>query len=107
MAFTEDITEFFDVDEGFAELADVTRAGDEDIAGATVIVDRGVEIVTDGGMAVTTGDTITFIRSQLVSGANQILLDAGDVVTLTASGDTFTLNHVITQDSELVVWHVR
>lgn len=105
---TEDMTDFFD---DFAETANIYRARDKNILGASVIIDRNVDVVSDNGLAVTKRTLVAFRKDQLLSGQDQVRLDEGDEIVVVANGaetrECYQLAHVLTEDASIVQWYVR
>jgi hypothetical protein len=105
MAFTEDIGEFFEVDQGFADLANITRERGLDLPGVSVLVDRDVDVVADNGFGITKRTVLTFRADQLMDGSTRVFLDEGDEVEV--GSECFTLLHAVSDDGSVVVWYAR
>lgn len=85
--------------------ATITRKTGLNLPGVTVLIDKGVDVVTDNGMTIVKRTVITFQADQLVEGATRVLLDEGDEVEV--GGECFTLLHAVSDDGAVVVWYAR
>lgn len=96
----------------FGETANIHRAADLDIDGASVLVDRDVDVVSEDRMSVSQSTLVHFRKDQLLSGADRVKLSADDqVVLLDSEGaeteECYALHRVVSEDATIVTWKVR
>lgn len=100
--FAEDMGDFFG---DFAEVGTVLRSAGEDITSVDIILDRNVDVMTDGGMSTERRDVLTFRKDQIVVNGADVVLTKNDSVVI--GSNTFQLTHLLLADDQVVSWYAR